>query len=167
LDFKGRKRMPIPPRHYTALFFLDEATALAAGHRPCAECQRARFHDFRGHWTTANPERVTHQRSFAATLDATLHDERISDHRYQRDKVKLTYCEHLDRLPDGAFVALAAHATPYLVLGDALLPWSFAGYGQPLARSAGTVQVLTPRSVIRALAHGYQPIIHASAHAHR
>src|SRR4029450_8987970 len=58
LDFKGRRRAPMPPGHYTSLFFLDEATALAAGHRPCAECQRARFDDFRRHWAVANPELV-------------------------------------------------------------------------------------------------------------
>jgi hypothetical protein len=55
LDFKGRTRTPLPPGHYTSLFFLDEATALAAGHRPCAECRRERFTTFRGHCTIANP----------------------------------------------------------------------------------------------------------------
>ena len=66
LDFKGRRRKPMPPGQYTSLFFLDEATALAAGHRPCAECQRERFNAFRAHWAAGNPERA----GSAAGLDA-------------------------------------------------------------------------------------------------
>ncbi len=93
------------------------------------------------------------------TIDQALHRERISDHRYQRDKVKLTYSEALDVLPDGAFVFLEAQGTPYLVCGDALFPWGFAGYGQPIARLTTTVRVLTPRSTVRALAHGYRPML--------
>jgi hypothetical protein len=163
LDFKGRTRRPMPPGHYTSLFFLDEATALAAGHRPCAECQRARFNDFRLHWAAANPDLAGSPEPPVDTIDQALHRERISDHRYQRDKLKLTYAEELDALPDGAFVVLDASAIPYLVLGDALLPWGFEGYRQPIARPATTVRVLTPRSTVRALAHGYLPDIHPSA----
>jgi hypothetical protein len=163
LDFKGRTRKPMPPSHYTSLFFLDEATALAAGHRPCAECQRARFTDFRRHWAAANPDLAGGPAPFVDTIDAALHRERISDHRYQRDKVKLTYTEALDVLPDGVFVVLEANGTPYLVLGDALYPWSFGGYSQPVARPTTTVRILTPRSTVRALAHGYLPDVHPTA----
>src|SRR4029450_13499780 len=91
LDFKGRTRAPMPPGHYTSLFFLDEATALTAGHRPCAECQRQRFDDFRRHWGAANPELAGEPAPGVDVIDAALHRERISDHRNQRDKVKLTY----------------------------------------------------------------------------
>src|SRR5690348_11759441 len=101
LDFKGRTRQPMPPGHYTSLFFLDEATALAAGHRPCAECQRARFTDFRAHWAAANPELAGGATPAVDTIDTALHHERISDHHYQRDKIKRSYAEHLDALPDG------------------------------------------------------------------
>ena len=163
LDFKGRTRQPMPPGHYTSLFFLDEATALAAGHRPCAECQRERFTTFRAHWAAAHPELAGSASPSVDTIDKALHRERISDHRYQRDKVKLMYCEQLDRLPDGAFVVLDAGEIPHLVLGDALLPWSFEGYGPPIARLTTTVQVLTPRSTVRVLAHGYRPAIHPTA----
>jgi hypothetical protein len=163
LDFKGRKRTPMPPGHYTSLFFLDEATALAAGHRPCAECQRARFSSFRAHWAAANPELARSAAPAVDTIDATLHGERISDHRFQRDKVKLTYAEKLEMLPDGVFVVLDSGDMPYLVRGEALYAWSFAGYHTPIARPSGMVQVLTPRSIVRAIAAGFTPGIHPSA----
>jgi hypothetical protein len=163
LDFKGRTRQPMPPGHYTSLFFLDEATALAAGHRPCAECQRERFTTFRTHWAAANPVLAGSSAPLVETIDATLHHERISAQRYQRDKSKLTYPDQLARLPDGVFVVLAAQGAPYLVCGDKLFPWSFAGYGQPVARPNTTVQVLTPCSTVRAIAQGYAPGMHPSA----
>ncbi|MEP7190297.1 MAG: hypothetical protein ABI901_13990 [Roseiflexaceae bacterium] len=163
LDFKGRTRQPMPPGHYTSLFFLDEATALAAGHRPCAECQRERFNLFRAHWAAANPELAGSAAPLVATIDTALHHERISDQRYQRDKIKLTYSEKLARLPDGVFVVLETSAAPYLVRGDQLVPWNFTGYGRPIARHDATVQVLTPRSIVRAIAHGYAVGVHPSA----
>lgn len=163
LSFKGRSRRPMPPGHYTSLFFLDEATALAAGHRPCAECQRERFTHFRAHWAAANPALAQTPAPLIDTIDRALHHERISDNHYQRNKTKRTYTERLDQLPDGAFVTLPAQATPFLVLGNALLPWGFGGYGAPIARTASTVQVLTPASTVRAIAGGYRPTIHASA----
>jgi hypothetical protein len=162
LDFQGRTRRPMPPGHYTSLFFLDEATALAAGHRPCAECQRERFTAFRAHWAAASPELAGSPAPPVDAIDSTLHRERISDHRRQRDKRKQTYSERLAGLPDGAFVLLEADTTPYLVRGEALYPWSFAGYGPPLARPDAQVQVLTPRSTVRALAHGYVAAVHSS-----
>lgn len=163
LDFKGRTRQPMPPGHYTSLFFLDEATALAAGHRPCAECQRERFNLFRAHWGAANPELAGSAAPLVETIDTALHHERISDQRYQRNKIKLTYPEQLARLPEGVFVLLEARDTPYLVCGNQLVPWSFARYGRPIARRDAMVQVLTPRSTVRAIAHGYAPFMHPSA----
>jgi hypothetical protein len=164
LDFKGRTRRPMPPGHYTSLFFLDEASALAAGHRPCAECQRARFDEFRRLWAAANTELAGGAAPPVDAIDTALHRERISDHFYQHDKVKRTYVEQLDALPDAAFVLLESNTTPYLVLGDALYPWSFAGYGEPQARPAGVqAQVLTPRSIVRALEYGYRADVHSSA----
>ena len=163
LDFKGRTRKPMPPGHYTSLFFLDEATGLAAGHRPCAECQRERFTTFRAHWAAANPDQAGSAAPLVQIIDATLHHERMSDHRHQRDKIKLTYSTPLDTLPDGVLV-FGASAAPYLVRGNQLIPWNFTGYGQPIARTNAIVQVLTPRSVVRAIAHGYAPNVHRSAH---
>jgi hypothetical protein len=164
LEFKGRWRAIMSPGKYTELFFLDEATALAAGHRPCAECQRERFTAFRAHWAAANPALAGSTAPAVDTIDSALHRERISGHHYHREKVKLTYVDRLDTLPDGTFMVLDTSDTPYLVRGDALYPWSFEGYGQPVTRPAGiVVKVLTPRSTVRALAHGYRAEIHSSA----
>lgn len=162
-DFKGRQRQPMPPGQYTSLFFLDEATALAAGHRPCAECQRERFNEFCRHWGAINAESTGGSAPSADAIDATLHAERISAHFYQRDKVKQTYTEQLEHLPDGTMVELDASGKPFLVLGNTLFPWSFEGYGQPIARPATTVKVITPRSTVRTIAQGYAPMLHASA----
>ncbi len=158
LDFKGRKKAPMPPGKYTSLFFLDEATALAAGHRPCAECQRARFTEFRHHWAAANPELAGGATPSVDTIDSALHRERLSDHYYQRDKTKRTYTALLKDLPDGVLV-LGAGKTPHLVRGDALYPWSFDGYGSPVERPDAEVQVLTPHSTVCAIAHGYVPVM--------
>ena len=98
LDFKGRKRSIMTPGRYTELFFLDEATALAAGHRPCAECQRARFNLFREIWAKANPKTGNAARPAATAMDAILHQERtvmIESHRF---------CSSVGDLPDGTFV---------------------------------------------------------------
>jgi hypothetical protein len=167
LDFKGRTRQPMPPGHYTSLFFLDEATALAAGHRPCAECQRDRFVEFRAHWAAANPEYAGGATPPVDLIDTTLHCERITNHRLQQARVKKTYPALLDELPDGTFVVLGEPLAPYLVLGDALLPWSFEGYGAPVARPKATVQVLTPPSIVRAIEGGYRPHLHSSHLAKR
>jgi hypothetical protein len=163
LDFKGRRRTPMPPGHYTSLFFLDEATALAAGHRPCAECQRARFDEFRAHWAAANAALAGSVAPAVDTIDRALHRERIGGQPRQRDKLKLTYAAQLAQLPDGVLVTLDGQAAPLLVQGERLYPWSFAGYGAPIARIDTLAQVLTPLSIVRAIAHGFVPRIHHSA----
>ena len=153
LEFKGRHRRVMTPGQYTELFFLDEATALAAGHRPCAECQRARYDLFRTRW-------VGRGRALpgADEMDAVLHAERIGDQRAKR-----TYTERLSRLPSGAMVA-DPDGKAYLVQETALLHWTPAGYGARLHPSAETrLRVLTPRSIVRALARGYPVEIHATA----
>lgn len=169
LTFKNRRRQLMTPSEYTELFFLDEATALAAGHRPCAECNRERFLSFGKLWMEANPGVMPGDKLSADALDAHLHRERISAHRYQRDKVKSTYEDALDNMPDGAFITFGDAARPHLVYGSLLYPWSTEGYGLPVAKQMGlTVTVLTPPSTVRALTEGYKPCIHptaAEAHA--
>ncbi len=162
LDFKGRTRRPMPPGHYTSLFFLDEASALAAGHRPCAECQRERFNLFRSDWFAANAALLGSLPHSVDTIDRILHGERISNERFQRNKTKRTYPEQLDQLPNGSFILLQAAGIPYLVLGDTLRPWHFEGYGQPIARPSALVHILTPRSIVQTLAYGYIPTLHAT-----
>jgi len=157
LEFRGRRRTVMTPGRYTELFFLDEATALAAGHRPCAECQRARYLAFRGHWAAANPDAAHSAAPLADDMDRVLHAERLG-HGGKR-----TYRERLSRLPDGVMVA-NDEDRPFLVRGRALAPWTPGGYGPPVPRPAGaTWRVLTPPSVVRAVAHGYPVGVHPSA----
>jgi hypothetical protein len=160
LEFKGRRHAIMTPGHYTELFFLDEATALAAGHRPCAECQRGRFNEFRSIWARANADLAGSAKPLATTLDAVLHQERIDSNEH-----KVTYSERLSALPDGTFIQQSGDDTAWLVLGDHLLAWSPFGYTQRASRPAGETQVtvLTPRSIVRALTAGYQADIHPSA----
>jgi hypothetical protein len=157
LEFKGRKRNLMTPGHYTELFFLDEATALAAGHRPCAECQRERFTQFRDLWATANPELAGTPRPAATVLDMALHQERIAaiNHGYES-------CLSIENTPDGVFVA-DAEDNAYLVWSGQLLHWSSARYQRPTAPLRYPARVLTPASVARTLAAGYQAGIHDSA----
>ena len=160
LEFKGRRHIIMTPGHYTELFFLDEATALAAGHRPCAECSRDRFNEFRSVWAQANADLGVKARPLATTIDAILHQERID-----ASGRKITYPDRLAALPDGVFVQRSDDPTAWLVLGDRLLAWSPFGYAQRTPRPSGetTVAVLTPRSIVRALAAGYRTGIHPSA----
>ena len=158
LDFKGRKRSIMTPGHYTELFFLDESTALAAGHRPCAGCQRGRFNLFREIWAEANPNSAGTPRPAATALDAILHHERIvtsgQAHRY---------CNSIEDLPDGAFVT-DDEQIAYLVLRNQLLRWSPAGYRHPPVRTIRyPLRVLTPASVVRTLTASYPVSIHSSA----
>ncbi len=158
LEFKGRRRSIMAPGKYTELFFLDEATALAAGHRPCAECQRERFNLFRETWAKANPEMVDTPRPSATILDNILHQERITT-----SSQALRFCDSIENLPDGAFVT-DDEQNAYLVWKNLLLRWDSAGYEHP---PVGTirypVRVLTPASVVRTLAAGYPVSIHSSA----
>jgi hypothetical protein len=158
LHFKGRHRAVMTPGQYTELFFLDEATALAAGHRPCAECSRPRFEAFRSTWALANPDLAHGAKPFATTIDEALHRERI-----EATRQKMSYQEKLGTLPDGSFVALDAKQS-YLLLRGFLLAWRPEGYGQRFAAQADLlVDVLTPRSIVKTLARGFAAAIHPSA----
>jgi hypothetical protein len=159
LEFKGRHRAVMSPGLYTELFFLDEATALAAGHRPCAECSRPRFNLFREFWANANPDLTTNRKPSAPFIDNVLHLERVNAAHQ-----KVTYEAPLPQLPNGSFVVLPVTEQCCLVYDDKLLTWSPNGYTKKLARPNDlAVRVLTPRSIVRALALGYRPVIHPSA----
>jgi hypothetical protein len=160
LEFKGRRRRLMTPGHYTELFFLDEATALAAGHRPCAECQRERFTRFRDLWATANPELAGTSRPAATVMDAAIHKERTAP----LDHVDRS-CHSIEHMPDGVFVT-DDDRTAYLILAGELLRWTPAGYERPTSPLKYPVRVLTPASVVRALAAGYAADIHRSAARH-
>jgi hypothetical protein len=144
LEFRGRHRPggPMAPNRYTGLFFLDEATALAAGHRPCAECRNADYRSFLA-LTDA---------SGAAELDETLHAERRRLHESE-----------LDELPDGAFVVLEGE--PWLVLDSELLRWAPGGYSERRPRFSGRVEAVTPPRIVHVLASGWNgslPLTHPS-----
>jgi hypothetical protein len=146
LDFKNRHR-DVWGRFYTELFFLDEPTALAAGHRPCFECRRKDAEAFAEAWRKA--KRLP-TRPHAGAMDTVLHDERL-DGRTKR----LHRCD-IDTLPDGAFVARDGKA--FAIRGGALLRWTPEGYDMCQARPSGVViDVLTPPAILAALSAGYQP----------
>jgi len=155
LQFKDWRRGPLlQPGKFTELFFLDEATAFAAGHRPCALCRRADYNRFVEIWQALHPGP-----SGADAIDAQLHDERL-DERTQRH-----YDAPIDDLPDGTFVLHAG--APHLVLADRLLPWSPTGYlthsSRPLRAQA---RVITPPSLVAVLRTGWEslvPVMHPSA----
>jgi hypothetical protein len=157
LEFKGRQRAIMQLGRYTELFFLDEGTALAAGHRPCAECQRDRFNLFREIWAKANPELADTARPAATVIDAALHAERIATGTQRR-----TVCHSIEELPDGTFVTDDEYDA-YLVLRHQLLRWSPSGYEDPTRQAINyPIRVLTPASIVRTLAAGYPVGIHAS-----
>lgn len=159
LQFKNRHRMVMMPGLYTELFFLDEATALAAGHRPCAECSREQFDYFRILWAQANPRLVKSRKPPAPFLDNVLHRERIT-----ADNKKVLYEAPLSQLPNGSFISLAKDQQAYLVLDAALWLWSPQGYLQKITRkNEQLVQVLTPHSIVKTLAAGYRPALHPTA----
>jgi len=154
LEWRGRQRDPMPPGRWTALFFLDEATALAAGHRPCAFCRRPDFLDFAGAWREA--QRLD-RRPAARDMDAVLHRERVGRLRRQ-----LTHRAPAGELPDGVMIRAGGGAG--LWLAGRVWPWSFGGYAAPAGVSApGAVEVLTPPSTVAAIAAGYRPLVHPSA----
>jgi hypothetical protein len=149
LDFNGRQR-DVWGRYYTELFFLDEVTAFAAGHRPCFECRRKDAERF------ARLFSGTKRRAAAPAMDELLHAERLNG------KGKRTHRRALDALPDGAMIALGHEALA--VRGDRLLPWTPTGYGEARPRPrAVDVDVLTPPAILAVLKRGYTPLWHGSA----
>jgi hypothetical protein len=151
LKFKSRQR-EVWGRSYTELFFLDEVTALAAGHRPCFECRRKDAETFAGLWQRA---RRLRERPRAPDMDAVLHGERLDG------RTKRTHRRPLDDLPDG--VMIARDGAAFAVRRGFLLPWTPSGYGRKQKRPGGAVDVLTPPAILAVLKAGYRPQWHPSA----
>jgi hypothetical protein len=151
-EFRGRRRAVMGGRSWTELFFLDEATALAAGHRPCFYCRRDDAVRFRAAWEAGNGV----ARALMRDIDATLHRERLDGGK----KRLLPLAMPLERLPDGAMVQEESES--YLIVQGRALSWSPAGYrnAQNEIRDA---MLLTPPSTLRALEAGYRPVLHPSA----
>ena len=155
LEWRGVRRDPMPPGRWTALFFLDEATALAAGHRPCGYCRRQPYESYAEAWRQAGG---LARRPRAGEMNARLHAERV-DPRTRRQR---THSARAGDLPDGAMVR--QDGIIGLLAGGRFLPWSFTGYLDPVAlRPAAAVELLTPPASVAAIAAGYRPVLHPSA----
>lgn len=158
LSFKGRWREVMAPNSYTELFFLDEATSFAAGHRPCYECRRQDAVSFAELWT----EQLSQSRARvkAGEMDAVLHTERLDD-----DGHKATFEAPVGSLPTGAFVRWRDGA--YLLIAGRLFRWSPEGYTAAVDVSPDLiVQVLTPKSTLAVFEAGYDADVHESALSH-
>ena len=150
-EFRGRRRKVMSTQSWTELFFLDEATAFAAGHRPCFYCRRDDAKRFRACWEAGNGVGSLS----AKAMDAVLHAERLDRSRKRLHPLPMP----LHELPDGAMVQ--ADGESYLVTGGQALRWSFAGYSR--AEAAGAAMLLTPPSTVRTFQAGYRPVLHPSA----
>ena len=151
-EFRGRRREVMSGRSWTELFFLDEATALAAGHRPCFFCRRDDANRFRSAWERGNGV----ANLLARELDATLHRERLDGGRKRRHELPMPS----EQLPDGAMLQEGAQI--YLILQGRALLWTPGGYREADNAFEGAL-LLTPPSTLRALAAGYRPVLHPSA----
>lgn len=155
LSYGNVRRSVFSPGTYSELFFLDEATALAAGHRPCGQCQRERYLLFKEYWAKANSQRGS--RLTVKEIDKQLHAERT-----RSGKGKQTFQTVLGELPCGTMFEFNSQA--YLVWKEKFLPWSFDGYATPIDfDSTLQVQVLTPRSIVEIYRLGFDPNVHVSA----
>ena len=152
LEFRGRKRQVMAPGRYTELFFLDEATALAAGHRPCFFCRRDDAVRFRAAWEAGNGV----EEMLAREIDAVLHRERLAGGRKRLHPLPAP----VDELPDGAMVQAGGES--FLIARGRALTWSSAGYREP-QNALQDAMLLTPPSTLRALSAGYRPVLHPSA----
>lgn len=156
LSYKGWWRPVMQPGVWTELFFLDEATALAVGHRPCALCRRADYNLYRQAWAKAQGLAGAPK---ATEMDAQLHRERTD-----RNRRKITFEARLSALPDGTLVCPpGAERKAMLLHQGRMLDWTPAGYAGVQARSDALVDVLTPRSNVAVLEAGYKPLIHPSS----
>ena len=155
LEFKNRQRQLMSPNSYTELFFLDEVTALAAGHRPCFECRRAdALAFFKAYAEAAHLD----QRPSAPEFDRVLHGHRLDG------KAKRLVSRPVDDLPSGTMVEWRDAA--WAVYGHYLLRWSFGGYVERHKRPSGQkLQVITPHPMVEALRLGYNPVFHPSANS--
>jgi len=156
LQHQGIKRELMAVGEYTELFFLDEATALSAGHRPCGYCLREKYNEFKKTWIGANCE------DESQNVNMTDINKINQKERYHRGS-KVTFVERMDSLPNGAFIEFELNF--YLIYQGAKYLWSFDGYTEKSALSADNVTVLTPKTFISVLASGYEPIYHDSLKA--
>ncbi|WP_083227977.1 hypothetical protein [Mucilaginibacter sp. PPCGB 2223] len=151
LEFRGRHREVMMPDRWTELFFVDEATAFSAGHRPCFQCRYADHQRFKAAWLAGNPAYGFDEKTSIHQIDDIIHRERIG-----KNKSKITYMDDVTTLPDGAFVLV--NEQPYLVANGGLYLWTPFGYEDKIAFPANSMlEVLTPRSIVNTFSAGYLP----------
>jgi hypothetical protein len=152
-EFRGRRREVMGGRSWTELFFLDEATAFAAGHRPCFFCRRDDAKRFRAAWEAGNGVTAI----LARDMDAVLHRERLADGNKRLHALSMS----LEELPDGAMVQQETES--YLIAQRQAWRWSPAGYRAGENITLRDARLLTPPSTLRAMSAGYRPVLHPSA----
>lgn len=152
LDWQGRKRDVMSGRKWTELFFLDEATAFAAGHRPCGYCRPEAYQAFKTAWQDAFEGNAG-----AKQMDQVLHAERVDP----RSRSQKTYWAEAKALPTGAMYRQKGKI--YLVTEEVVRPFSVGGYGPGKTAPEGNVEVLTPPSMVKVLSAGFMPQLHATA----
>jgi hypothetical protein len=159
-QYQGWRHPLDAPRRWTPIFFLDDAVALAAGHRPCGLCRRPDYLSYRDAVTRSGVEPVPG----AIELNRRLARERLRRGRgVERAADRITWGSRLQGLPDGTVIVIDDHP-PLLVLGDRLLTFTFSGWSDSAPRpSGGSVEVLTPPTSVAALRHGFVPTLHPSA----
>ena len=151
LQFKGWKREVMAPRLYTELFFWDEATSFAAGHRPCFECRRDDYNKFKKFWLQGNKEYGFPDSIYIREIDNILHAQRLDSGGH-----KVTYTADINTLPNGCFIEW--NGQPWLTFNGSIYPWTPGGYGEKTSFSSLTaVKVLTPLSTVNAIKVGYVP----------
>src|SRR5450755_4306329 len=137
-EFKGRRREVMGGRSWTELFFLDEATAFAAGHRPCFECRRKDYNRFKSFWLQGNPEYGFSKKTSIQEIDQVLHRERLKP-----DADKSGFMANLEDLPDGVFIEFEGQ--PWLLADKLLYQWTPFGYDKKISLPSSELTVLTPR----------------------
>lgn len=151
LEFQGRRRKVWQKRSWTELFFLDEATSLAAGHRPCFYCRREDARRFRAAWEKGNRKRDV----LAPDMDAVLHRERLASGKRMHPLPMA-----IEKLPDGAMVRSGEES--FLIVAGAPLLWTPSGY-RAAKDPLKDARLLTPPSTLRAISAGYRVVLHESA----
>ncbi len=158
LEYKNAKRQVMTEKRWTELFFLDEATAFAAGHRPCAFCRYPKFKLFKNLWLEANEKNYYLPDTSVKSIDAVLHAERIDGNGR-----KIFFYDNLENLPNGTFIQPENSGDCYMYFDKKLLRWTPFGYAEILEIPGNTsVKVLTPKTVVAVFLKGYVPDIHAS-----
>ena len=160
-EFKGIDRRPLfrtAPFSYSELFFLDEATAYSAGHRPCNDCRKVELSRFKQLWAEAFAPSSQGSRLTVGEIDAQLHRERIS-----KGGSKATHLALHSSLPPGAMFACSGQA--YLVRSNGVRIWTPSGYIPATVPKDAEVEVLTPMSIVKLLSRGLPVQVHPSADA--